>query len=100
MANDLMERASTPILYNDLERVQNWIQSAEQKSEKQLSEEQRKAVTYAAFAPIFVLSGGPGCGKTHTTRTIVKLWLAMGKKVQLFVLFHRLFSFLGLSFIS
>lgn len=31
----------------------------------------------AASAPIMVLTGGPGCGKTFATATIVKLWRAM-----------------------
>ena len=30
-----------------------------------------------------VLTGGPGCGKTFTTRTIVALWKAMGKSIAL-----------------
>ena len=46
-----------------------------------LSEGQRTAVAQASVAPVMVLTGGPGCGKTFTTRTIVKLWRAMGKRV-------------------
>ncbi len=46
-----------------------------------LSEGQRAAVAQASAAPVLVLTGGPGCGKTFTTRTIVKLWRAMGKRV-------------------
>jgi exodeoxyribonuclease V alpha subunit len=30
-----------------------------------------------------VLTGGPGCGKTFTTKTIVALWRAMGKSIVL-----------------
>jgi exodeoxyribonuclease V alpha subunit len=30
-----------------------------------------------------VLTGGPGCGKTFTTKTIVALWKAMGKSILL-----------------
>ena len=45
-----------------------------------LSEGQRTAVAQASVAPVMVLTGGPGCGKTFTTRTIVKLWRAMGKR--------------------
>lgn len=43
----------------------------------QLSEGQREAIRQAANAPIMVLTGGPGCGKTFATATIVKLWRAM-----------------------
>lgn len=48
-----------------------------------LSEGQRAAVRAASTAPILVLTGGPGCGKTYTTATIVKLWSAMKKEVKL-----------------
>ena len=48
-----------------------------------LSEGQREAVMAAASAPVLVLTGGPGCGKTFATRTIVKLWRAMKKTVRL-----------------
>ena len=42
-----------------------------------LSEGQRAAIRMAATAPVMVLTGGPGCGKTFATATIVKLWRAM-----------------------
>jgi len=51
------------------------------RAEVRLSEGQRAAVAQASAAPVLVLTGGPGCGKTFTTRTIVKLWRAMGKRV-------------------
>ena len=43
------------------------------------------AIRQAANAPVMVLTGGPGCGKTFVTATIVKLWRAMkgGYKVAL-----------------
>src|SRR5437868_10491781 len=48
-----------------------------------LSEEQRRAVILAASSRLLVLTGGPGCGKTFTTKTIVALWKAMGKSILL-----------------
>src|SRR5258708_2743992 len=48
-----------------------------------LSQEQRRAVELAATARLLVPTGGPGCGKTFTTRTIVDLWRAMGKSILL-----------------
>ena len=44
-----------------------------------LSEGQRRAIQQAANAPVMVLTGGPGCGKTFATATVVKLWRAMGR---------------------
>ena len=66
---------------SERERVAVWIDTVEVETDKRLSQEQRRAVEAAAFSPVFVLTGGPGCGKTHTTRTIVKLWNAMNKNV-------------------
>ena len=37
----------------------------------------------AATAPVCVLTGGPGCGKTTTTKYIVDLWRATGKRMAL-----------------
>ena len=48
-----------------------------------LSEGQRAAVIQAATSPVCVLTGGPGCGKTTTTKYIVDLWTTMNKKVAL-----------------
>ena len=48
-------------------------------AEVKLSEGQRRAIQQAANAPVMVLTGGPGCGKTFATATVVKLWRAMGR---------------------
>ncbi|MFL9458285.1 AAA family ATPase [Tolypothrix bouteillei VB521301_2] len=37
----------------------------------------------AAYSKVTILTGGPGCGKTFCTRTIVELWKAMGKSIAL-----------------
>ena len=48
-----------------------------------LSAGQRRAVELASDAPLLVLTGGPGCGKTATVRTVIKLWAAQGKLVRI-----------------
>lgn len=67
----------------DLERVDRWIDTFTQKRNITLSAEQRRAVELAACSRLLVLTGGPGCGKTFTTRTIVAMWRAMGKSTLL-----------------
>jgi exodeoxyribonuclease V alpha subunit len=67
----------------DLLRVQRWIDRYTQKRDITLSEEQRQAVELAASSRLLVLTGGPGCGKTFTTKTVVDLWRAMGKSILL-----------------
>lgn len=67
----------------DLPRVQRWVDGYTQRLGIILSEQQRQAVELAASSRLLVLTGGPGCGKTFTTRTIVALWKAMGKSIML-----------------
>ncbi len=73
LAKRLASFASTPVEV-DLERVGIWIDRFTEKRGITLSEEQRRAVELAASSRLLVLTGGPGCGKTFTTRTIVSLW--------------------------
>ena len=49
----------------------------------QLSEGQQAAIRTAAHSPVCVVTGGPGCGKTTTTKYIVNLWAAMNKRLAI-----------------
>jgi exodeoxyribonuclease V alpha subunit len=82
LANRLAAFAHRPVEV-DLPRVQRWIEGYTQKKGVALSDEQRSAVELAASSRLLILTGGPGCGKTFTTRTIVALWKAMGKSILL-----------------
>ncbi|NJO50058.1 MAG: ATP-dependent RecD-like DNA helicase [Leptolyngbyaceae cyanobacterium RM2_2_4] len=73
----------------DLPRVQRWLDRFTEKTGLQLSEQQRYAVEMAASQRVLILTGGPGCGKTFTTRTIVALWRAMGKAIALVLPYGR-----------
>ncbi|MBD2033739.1 ATP-dependent RecD-like DNA helicase [Leptolyngbya sp. FACHB-321] len=64
-------------------RVQRWLDRFVETTGTALSEQQRHAVAMAASQRVLILTGGPGCGKTFTTRTIVALWKAMGKSIAL-----------------
>ena len=70
-------------LHIDQKRMEEWIQSYNSKQEFSLSEEQMAAITGLVSCGCGILTGGPGCGKTTTTKTLVSLLLAMGKTVQL-----------------
>ncbi len=48
-----------------------------------LSEEQQSAVLLAARAPLMLLTGGPGVGKTTTLREVVAMYHASGLQVAL-----------------
>jgi len=67
----------------DLPRVGRWIDGYTQKKGITLSEAQRRAVELSASSRMLILTGGPGCGKTFTTKTIVALWHAMVKSILL-----------------
>ncbi|WP_036536050.1 ATP-dependent RecD-like DNA helicase [Neosynechococcus sphagnicola] len=82
LADRLQELLKHPLAI-DLLRVQRWIDRFVGKTGIHLSTQQRHAVEMAAQQRILILTGGPGCGKTFTTRTIVALWKAMGKSIAL-----------------
>lgn len=82
MAERLRQWLQRPITV-DLPRVRAWIERFTAKTGLALSEQQRQAVEMAASQRVLILTGGPGCGKTFTTRTIVALWKAMGKAIAL-----------------
>ncbi len=67
----------------DIDRVDQWISEYGKKQQLSLSLEQETAVKGIAVCGCSILTGGPGCGKTTTTRTLVKLMEAMGKEVFL-----------------
>lgn len=48
-----------------------------------LSKEQQQSILQIATERLSILTGGPGCGKTTTTRALVGLLQARGKKVLL-----------------
>lgn len=80
LAYQLQALLSRPIEV-DGNRVSNWIDRYAAATDTTLSQAQREAVEMAASQRILILTGGPGTGKTFTTRTIVALWKAMGKSM-------------------
>jgi exodeoxyribonuclease V alpha subunit len=83
LATRLSTFVRAPVGTNLLPRVQRWIDMYTEKRGIILSPEQRHAVELVASSRLLILTGGPGCGKTFTTRTIVDLWRAMGKSILL-----------------
>jgi len=62
-------------------RVDEALEADEQASA--LSEEQRSAVRRAAVSGLFVLTGGPGVGKTTATRALVRILATLNRSVAL-----------------
>jgi exodeoxyribonuclease V alpha subunit len=67
----------------DVARVKKWLNLFNQKQEFPLSDEQFNSVLGACQQPFSILTGGPGCGKTTTTKALVKLLIAMNKRITL-----------------
>lgn len=67
----------------DQERVEQWVQRYNEVAPAPLSKSQADAVIKAASSRVFILTGGPGVGKTTTANAIIRLFKAMGKTVML-----------------
>lgn len=67
----------------DGERIETWLSRYNQATSSPLSETQIKAVRSAVSNRVFILTGGPGVGKTTTANAIIRLFKAMGKTVLL-----------------
>ena len=61
----------------DRRRIDGWLERYCEKQSVVLSEEQQAAVSGIAGHSFSILTGGPGVGKTTTTRVLVKLLQAM-----------------------
>lgn len=70
-------------LESDPTRVDAWVKKYCEAAGTPLSEEQTDAVRKAVSQRFFILTGGPGVGKTTTANTIIRLLKAMGKNVLL-----------------
>ncbi len=81
VARRILEQSPAPKV--DSARTQRWIQLFCSTKNMELSREQAGAVAGIVGENFSILTGGPGCGKTTTTRVIVKLLEAMGLRVML-----------------
>lgn len=70
-------------IQTDVVRVETWVNQYCQKHQISLSDEQKASVVGIAGCSFSILTGGPGCGKTTTTKVLVKLLQAMKKRVVL-----------------
>ncbi|WP_457574636.1 SF1B family DNA helicase RecD2 [Desulfolithobacter sp.] len=64
-------------------RIREWLRRRSRKTGIKLSAEQARAVESMAGCQCAILTGGPGCGKTTTTRTLVELLGFLGRRVML-----------------
>lgn len=67
----------------DQDRVRQWVNNYSEKIQMKLSDEQFETVISISGESFSIITGGPGCGKTTTTKVIVKLFEAMKKNILL-----------------
>lgn len=67
----------------ELHRVSNWLERYNKVQPFPLSQEQYQSVLGVVAQPFSILTGGPGCGKTTTTKALVQLLRAMKKRILL-----------------
>ncbi len=79
--NKLIELLEVPIGVDRL-KLKLWLEENEASSTK-LSPQQISAVEQAALNRVFVLTGGPGVGKSTTANAIIRLLKGLGKDVAL-----------------
>ena len=82
LSRRVLQLLASPLVV-DKERVKAWLDRFMAQTDVNLSKQQQQAVEMAASQRVVILTGGPGTGKTFTTRTIVALWKAMGKDIVL-----------------
>ena len=78
-----IKKCLTQSISADPTRIRNWIESFCLKQDIKLSPEQQESIIGISSKAFSILTGGPGCGKTTTTKVLVKLLHAMKKKVIL-----------------
>ncbi len=64
-------------------RISDWLDKFSEKTSKKLSSAQKDGVIGAVSSKVFILTGGPGVGKTTTANAIIHLFRAMGRRVVL-----------------
>jgi exodeoxyribonuclease V alpha subunit len=67
----------------NLSATEKWINDYCRTDNISLSEEQRQSIIGISSKSFSILTGGPGCGKTTSTKVLVKLLQAMHKKIIL-----------------
>ncbi len=82
-AAECIKKKLSEIVIFEEERARIWLSKYCKVSKLELSEEQFESVLGIAKHPLSILTGGPGSGKTTTTKSLVALLEAMGKDVLL-----------------
>ena len=76
----LLSRFNVSNFFNDIDKI---IDDVEATENIKYADSQRQAITAALQNPVYILTGGPGTGKTTIIRAIIKIYSSMGLKYLL-----------------
>ncbi|MBC7531379.1 MAG: ATP-dependent RecD-like DNA helicase [Oligoflexus sp.] len=83
VANQITRLLTSPMPIESGDRIERWLKSYSEASGQPFSPEQLGAVKTAVESRVFILTGGPGVGKTTTANAIIRLLIKMGRSVAL-----------------
>lgn len=83
IAKKIITLLEQPKKLKEYEFIKKIFQQEKNTSDFRLSDEQEKSVQEIIAEPFSILTGGPGCGKTTTTKKLVDLLLKLRKKILL-----------------
>ena len=84
LADRIKKLLATPLKQPpDAQKFEGWLSALCEKNGFPLSEEQRAAVSTTLLSRFAIMTGGPGVGKTFTTKAIVTAFEALKKDVLL-----------------
>lgn len=82
IASRIAAQLKLPIQISE-DKIDDWLKRYCEAASLSLSDSQVASVKKAAMSAVFVLTGGPGVGKTTTANAIIRLFKAMGRGVAL-----------------
>jgi len=83
IASDLKQRLSKKVKIYPQEKIESYINEYKIKHNWEADPRQLDAFSMAVTNPLFILTGGPGTGKTTTLKLIVGFFQSVNKKVLL-----------------
>lgn len=83
VANQVLRLLNEPMPKESGDRIERWLKSYSEASGQPFSAEQLNAVKTAVESRVFILTGGPGVGKTTTANAIIRLLIKMNRSVAL-----------------
>jgi len=82
LAKSIMNLMRTPIESNDT-KIKRWLNAKLEQDSTKLSQQQAEAISQSVRLRFFILTGGPGVGKSTTANLIIRLLNELGKEVAL-----------------